>query len=116
MHAGSGASASKPAALMMLAVVPKVAPLAHCLEVHWITVLGLVIEVCDSENDSTVGELGVSVILFPAAPTEMQSAFALAFAKAMCSCQNRLANLSPVAGVSRFVFWMNRHGQPILIL
>lgn len=56
---------------MMMAVVPKMALLTHCLEVHRIAVLGLVIEVCDREHDSTVGELGVGVILFPAAPTAM---------------------------------------------
>lgn len=94
---------------MMLAVVPEVALLTHCFEIHRIAVLGLVIEVRDREHDATVGELGFRVILFPATPTAMQSAFALAFAEALRTLQDRRANLSPVGWVTVLIFGVNWH-------
>lgn len=94
---------------MMLAVVPKVALLAHCLEVHRIAVLGLVIEVCDREHDSTVGEFSIGVILFPAAPTAMQSAFALAFAKTTGALKYGRSDLRPVLRVTVSIVRMYWH-------
>lgn len=97
---------------MMMTIIPKVTPLAHGPQVRRIAVLGLVIKVRNGEHNAPVGELGLGVILLSATPATMQSASAVAFAEAARPFENSRANLSPVSGVSQFVFRMSGHYAP----
>lgn len=65
---------------MMLAVVAKMAPLAHRFEIRVVAVLGRVIEVRDREDDFALGPDRRLAVAFFASALAMQPALAGAFA------------------------------------